>query len=182
MPGNRSVSSQVKNLLSHLSDQGTHHLGEVESDLGQTRFLLRQAVEALAANFVALHAAAAAQQETIDELLAGAKPTGALTEKLRNARKEIDLHANAAVTGLQFQDMTNQLIERTADRVAGLRAMLDSLGMSGAGLPQDGREAEMAAALAGIIGAAEEQSSRLNGALRKAVSQTHMESGDVELF
>jgi hypothetical protein len=37
---------------------------------------------------------------------------------------EVSHHVNAAVTGLQFQDMTSQLLERIVRRVIGLREAL----------------------------------------------------------
>jgi hypothetical protein len=185
MTSNCSVNSQVTNLLSQLSqllNRGTHHLNEVESDLAQTRSLLIRAVESLGASFLALHAAAVAQQQSIDRLLAGAKPTVALAATLEQARREIERHANATVTGLQFQDLTNQLIDRTAGRVTGLRELLGGFGAGGETLPRDASEAATIEALADLIAAAEGRIAALDLDMSKSVSQTHMDSGDVELF
>jgi hypothetical protein len=174
------LSGQLRSLLSHLSERGTHDLDEVESDLDQARALLGQAVESLAASFLALHAAAAAQQESIDRLLAGAQPSEALAEELKRAREDIERHANAAVTGLQFQDLTGQLIARTADRVAGLRELLGGFG--DAMRPHDASGAAAIAALADLVAASKGRMAALDGGLPKAVNQTHMESGGIELF
>lgn len=47
---------------------------EVETDLVQTGILLEEAIEKLSFNFMAIHAAVAAQQDTIALLLDGGIP------------------------------------------------------------------------------------------------------------
>lgn len=173
--------SQVKHLLSNLSDHGTQHLNEVETDLMQTSFLLGEAIEKLGASFMAIHEAIAAQQESIDLLLSGAAPTPELAEHLRAKHGEIGRHVNAAVVGLQFQDLTNQLLGRTVRRVTGLREVLDGIGSGSSGISESNAE-EIVATLTSINQVLEEQSLKLETALWKAVCQTHMESGDIELF
>src|SRR3990167_6776483 len=115
------LGSQVKQLLAVVSDHGAQHLNEVEIDLEQTTVLLGEAIEKLGASFMALHAAVRAQQEIVDSLLTGATLTPDLAANLHALQIEIGRHVNAAVTGLQFQDMTSQLIGRTVKRVAGFR-------------------------------------------------------------
>lgn len=182
MTREKLLGSQVKHLLSNLSDHGTQHLTEVETDLVQTSFLLGEAIEKLGASFMAIHEAITAQQDAIDLLLSGAKPTPEIVEKLKSRHTEIGQHVNAAVTGLQFQDMTNQLIGRTVRRVTGLREVLDGIGSRSSGMPPESNLDEMIATLNSINQVLEEQSVKLESALWKAVCQTHMESGDIELF
>jgi hypothetical protein len=181
MTREKLLGSQVRDLLSNLSDHGTQHLTEVETDLMQTSILLGEAIEKLGASFMAIHQAVGAQQQTIDTLLSGMPPTPEIAEQLKARHQEIGLHVNAAVTGLQFQDMTSQLIGRTVQRVAGLREVLGGVGSGSTGIGESNAE-EIVAALTGINRALEEQSTKLERALWKAVCQTHMESGDVELF
>lgn len=181
MTREKLLGSQVKHLLSNLSDHGTQHLTEVETDLVQTSFLLGEAIEKLGASFMAIHEAVTAQQEAIDVLLSGAEPTPEISEKLKARQSEIGQHINSAVTGLQFQDMTSQLIGRTVQRVTGLREVLSGIG-SGSSSISDSNAEEIIDALNGINKALEEQSVKLESALWKAVCQTHMESGDIELF
>lgn len=176
------LGSQVKRLLSALSDHGNQHLTEVETDLVQTNFLLGEAIEKLDTSFMAIHDAVSAQQHAVDLLLAGQKLTPEISEKLKAVQREIGLHVNAAVTGLQFQDMTSQLIGRMVRRVAGLRDVLGAVGVGGAGMMDASDTEEMAALLGAINEALENQSSKLESLLWKAVNQTHMESGDIELF
>lgn len=181
MTSEKMLGSQVKHLLSNLSDHGTQHLTEVETDLVQTSFLLGEAIEKLGASFMAIHEAITAQQEAIDLLLAGAKPTPEIAERIKAKHSEIDQHVSAAVTGLQFQDMTSQLIGRTVRRVTGLREVLGGIGSGSATISESNGE-EIIATLNDINKVLEEQSVKLESALWKAVCQTHMESGDIELF
>jgi len=175
------LGSQVQHLLSNLSDHGTQHLTEVETDLVQTSILLGEAIEKLGASFMAIHEAVSSQQQTIDLLLSGATLTPEIADNLKARHAEIGGHVNAAVTGLQFQDMTGQLIGRTVRRVTGLREVLSGLGPSSASISQSNAE-EIIQTLNTINQVLEEQSVKLESALWKAVCQTHMESGDIELF
>lgn len=181
MTREKLLGSQVKDLLSNLSGHGTQHLTEVENDLMQTSILLAEAIEKLGASFMAIHEAVTAQQQEIDLLLSGSAPSPEVVEKLRAKQAEVGQHVNAAVTGLQFQDMTNQLIGRTVKRVTGLREVLDGVGSRSSGIPEGSAE-EIVETLNCINKVLEEQSARLESALWKAVCQTRMESGDIELF
>lgn len=181
MTREKVLGSQVKHLLSNLSGHGTQHLTEVETDLAQTSILLGEAIEKLGASFMAIHEAVSAQQQTIDLLLSGATLTPDMAEKLKARQGEISQHVNAAVTGLQFQDMTNQLIGRTVKRVTGLREVLDGVGSGSSGISESNAE-EIVESLSSINKVLEEQSAKLESALWKAVCHTHMESGDIELF
>ncbi len=181
MSKDKLLGSQVKSLLSNLSGHGIQHLTEVETDLMQTSVLLGEAIEKLGASFMAIHEAVSAQQAEIDLLLAGGAASEELAGQLKARQSEIAQHVNAAVTGLQFQDMTNQLLGRIVSRVAGLREVLDGIGSGSADISaEDARE--IVKALRGINDVLKAQSVKLEDALRKAVSQTHMESGDIELF
>jgi hypothetical protein len=182
MTREKMLGSQVSHLLSSLSDHGTQHLTEIESDLAQTSILLGEAIQKLGASFMAIHEAVSAQQQTIDALLASGRDIAPeIAEQMKARQQEIGLHVNAVVTGLQFQDMTSQLIGRTVQRAAGLREVLGDLGSGSSSISESSAE-EIVAALTSINSVLEEQSGKLESALYKAVCQTHMESGDVELF
>jgi hypothetical protein len=176
------LGSQVKRFISSVSDQGSQHLTEVETDLVQTTFLLGEAIQKLGASFMAIHEAVCSQQETVDLLLAGGVPDPEKVERLKAIHNEIGKHVNAAVTGLQFQDMTSQLIGRTVRRVTGLREVLNLIEQSSAGVMPESDTEEVVAFLNDINKVIEEHNSKLESVLWKAVRQTHMESGDVELF
>jgi hypothetical protein len=95
---------------------------------------------------------------------------------------EVGGYVNAAITSLQFQDMTSQLIERTLKRVTGLREFLGTLGEHGAEMLPESDNEEIVALLGRVSMALAIQSLELRSVLRKAVSQQHLESGDIELF
>ena len=96
--------------------------------------------------------------------------------------EQVSTYVNAAITSMQFQDMTSQLIDRTLKRVTGLREFLATLGAHGAEMSPDSDNDEMVELLGKVSMALAIQSLELRSVLRKAVSQKHLESGDIELF
>ena len=178
----KMLGSQVKRLLTGVSDHGRQHLLEVETDLVQTAFLLGEAVEKLGSSFFALHNAVSAQQREVDILLSEFKEGDPKMDRLRVLRDEIAQHTNEAVTGLQFQDLTSQLLARTVQRIIGLRNVLSELAVEGNDLPVEGQEDEIVTMLNEINKNLDTQSSGLKDLLRKAVHQKDMDSGDIEMF
>ena len=182
MTRKKILGSHVKRLLSGVSDHGKKHLTEVETDLIQTELLLEEAIDKLTASFMAIHSAVGSRQEAIDKLLAGGLPSAEESALLGAMSGEIGEHVNSAITSMQFQDMTSQLIDRTLKRVTGLREFLGTLGAHGADvLPESGSE-EIVELLGKVSMALAIQSLELRSVLRKAVNQQHLESGDIELF
>ena len=182
MTRKQMLGPQVKRLLTGVSDHGKQHLLEVEADLVQTAFLLGEAVEKLGASFFALHSAVTAQQQEVDLVLSEMDQADAKRVRLLSLRDEIALHTNAAVTGLQFQDLTSQLLARTVQRIIGLRQVLGELAAEGHGLSMEGAEDEIVAMLQEINQNLDRQSSGLKDLLRKAVHQKDMDSGEIEIF
>lgn len=182
MTTKKLLSLQLKRLLSSVAGHGSQHLAEIETDLAQTNFLLAEAIEKLSASFMAIHAAVCAQQEIVDKMQAGELLGSEHTIRLCGISKEIGTHVNSVVTGLQFQDMTNQLIGRALQRVAGLGKVLETLDASSVEMAPETGIVEITGLLNTVNRALEEQSGKLESDLWKAVCQTHMESGDVELF
>lgn len=182
MSKKKMLGSQVKQLLAGVSDHGNEHLIELETDLVQTTILLAEAIERLGASFLALHAAVSSQQDEINVLISSGGASDESIDRLRIIQGDIALHINAAVTSLQFQDLTSQLISRTVQRSVGLREVLSSLGVVGDGIPHDGDVDEIAVLLKNMSVTLESQSVELKSILRKAVSQKHLDSGDIELF
>lgn len=182
MTRKKILGSHVKRLLSGVSDHGKRHLTEVETDLIQTELLLEEAIDKLTGSFMAIHGAVSSRQDTIDLLLAGGTPALEERARLERMSDEVGEHVNMAITSMQFQDMTSQLIDRTLKRVTGLREFLGTLGAHGADvLPESGSE-EIVELLGKVSMALAIQSLELRSVLRKAVNQQHMDSGDIELF
>jgi hypothetical protein len=182
MTRKKILGSHVKRLLSGVSGHGKKHLTEVETDLQQTGLLLEEAVDKLTRSFMAIHHVVGARQDGINQLLAGATPSAEEIERLAGMSAEIGLHVNSAVTSMQFQDMTSQLLDRATKRVTGLRAFLGTLGAHGADAAPEASSEEIVELLGKISVALTIQSLELRSVLRKAVNQQHLESGDIELF
>lgn len=182
MSKKKLLGSQVKQLLAGVSDHGNAHLLEVETDLVQTTILLGEAIEKLGVSFLALHTAISKQQDEINLILSSGVASDERVNKIKLIQGDIAAHINAAVTCLQFQDLTSQLISRTLQRCAGLREVLGNLGIVGDGIPQEGSTDEIAMALNETTVRLETQSTNLKEILRKAVTQKHLDSGDIELF
>ncbi len=182
MSKRKNLGSQVKQLLSGVSDHGVAHLLEVETDLVQTTILLAEAIEKLGENFLDLHASITSQEEQILEIVNSGLIPKNNVERLAEIQTDIAVHINRAVTSLQFQDLTNQLISRTVQRSAGLRELLSTLGIVGNVIPIDGGSDEISLVLSEITEKLEQQSIELKSLLRKTVNQQHLNSGDIELF
>tara|TARA_R110001599_G_scaffold159052_1_gene346047 strand:+ start:69909 stop:70451 length:543 start_codon:yes stop_codon:yes gene_type:complete len=180
MSTSKSLTPQVKDLLLGLSEHSSQHLSEVETDLIQTNILLGEAIEKLNKNFMAIHRSITAQQEMLETILAQNSVSPDVCAALRGQAKEIGMHVNGAITGLQFQDMTSQLIGRIQRRIAGLRDMLSVSGIEE--LEKSTDDESTRAALEKINSVLASKSTVLEKELWKTVCQTHMESGDIELF
>ncbi|RJX30838.1 MAG: chemotaxis protein [Oxalobacter sp.] len=177
-----SLGSHLKLTLAGLSEQGVKHLSEIESDLLQTNLLLEEAIAKLSASFMAVHGAISIQQEMVDSIAESERMTPESVSGIKTIADEIGRHINDAVTGLQFQDMTRQLIERSLKRVIGMRAMMSSLSASKNGLSQEASTEQIVAILRSVNKQLFLQNRELTKALWKTVRQKHMDSGDIELF
>ena len=176
------LGSHVKRLLSGVSNHGKRHLTEVETDLIQTQLLLEEAIDKLTGSFMAIHGAVAQRQGAIDLLIAGGMPGSDDQVRLARMADEVGEHVNTAITSMQFQDMTSQLIDRTLKRVTGLREFLGTLGAHGANVAPEADSEQIVELLSNVTMALAIQSLELRSVLRKAVNQQHLESGDIELF
>jgi len=176
---------ELKRLLLDTASGGSRQLTEVESDLVQTNILLGEAIEKLGSSFMELHTAVLAQQKEVELLISGKGSLDAEDiARLKLMQDEITLHVNTAVTGLQFQDMTSQLLERIVRRVIGLRDALGVLSANSFEITPDHTQSieDLENLLKNTVESMEERLSSLENGLWKAVRQTRMESGDIELF
>lgn len=148
----------------------------------QTAFLLSEAIEKLGDSFMKIHEAVAIQQAEIDSLLAEANLPEKYRQEITKYREKIADNVNAAITGLQFQDMTSQLITRTINRVNGLQDSLSALAMHGEEMDPDHEHEEIARLLDAMSANLSARNDVMKHALRKSVTQKDMASGDVELF
>jgi hypothetical protein len=202
------IVAPLHQLLTGLSQQGELHLGEVQADLRQTSYLLGAAIDKLGKSFIGIHEAMVAQQALLvsQACAPAAVPLApALQDRLTQLQAQSRMHADAAITALQFEDMTAQLIGRIAGHVESLQTVLGTLGAgagalsahrgSGAGLnvaagddatgtPErpDTPDAAVAAVLASLNRVLDAHGANAPSVAKKTVAQTHMDSGDIELF
>jgi hypothetical protein len=176
------LRAKVQHLLSTLSDHSTVHLLGAETDLAQTNLLLSEAIDKLSASFMAIHEAVTEQQVAIDHIMAGAAPTPEIVDALKSSQARVASNVHSAVTGLQFQDMTSQLIGRTIRRVNGLHDVMKVLGSNSVHMHPANEADETILLVDNVSKVLEDQTRELETMLRKAVSQTHMESGGIDLF
>lgn len=175
------MNVQVMHLLSQVSVHGDQHLAEVERDLVQMDVLLDEAIKKLCASFMAIHHAVDLQQEALNGLLAESMPASEYAARFEALRGEINQHIGAAVTGLQFQDMTSQLIGRMARHLAGVREVFGAFDVNGSDPAESSNEA-LRTVLDNISDRVMARFSKMEGVVRSTVNQRHMESGDIELF
>lgn len=181
MSPTEQMNEKVIQLLSGVAEHGDLHLAEVERDLAQMDVLLTEAIKKLCASFMAIHQAVDRQHEAVNGLRAGGAPGSEDAARLDQLRGEIEQHVGAAITGLQFQDMTSQLIGRMAKHLAGLREVFGALDVSEGVMPEDGNGGELNM-LNAISDRVTTRFSELEGVVRSTVNQRHMDSGDIELF
>ncbi len=178
---NEYSKNQVKNLLNAVSEQGEAHLFAVSNDLLQTQFLLNAAIAQLSESFLNVNTAISAQQDLVN-LLPQAAVSDEVKNSMHNLKNTITHEVNLAVTALQFQDMTNQLIESCIKRADGLKTLLAALGTHGNDLQEEHEYSEMMHRLHDIQLSFHQHSQALTGDLRKVVVQDNIQSGAVELF
>lgn len=174
--------NELRSLLAAVSDHGKQHLVEVEADLLQTTFLLSEAIEKLGASFMAVHEAVTEQQQVINALMQQHQFDEKETQKLETFKQKIGEEVNAAVTGLQFQDLTSQLISRTIKRVNGLKDLLQELASHGDEVEPTHEHEAIVKFLEEISHSLHIGSRALSGGLRRSVDQQDMVTGDIELF
>ena len=178
---------EIRSLLTAVSNHGNQHLVEVESDLMQTTYLLNEAIEKLGASFMGIHMAVTERQLSINGLTKKYGCSAEEKQKLSAYEQEIASQFNAAITGLQFQDITSQLISRTIKHVLGVKDLLKTLGSHGEGTHSDlvrevDEHDEIKKLLSNINHRLNISSNALSGGLHKSVNQRDMSSGEIELF
>lgn len=148
---------QAVNYLSGLSELIQGQLEAACADVVQTGSLLDEAIDQLNFSFNALHEGLALHEAA----LATDTDGPSLTQ-----------HVNSAVTGLQFHDLTNQLLQRIRLRLESLRDVVAT------GPVLDGAEPDWSRALETLATQQTAVEQQLQGALR----QHDLDSGEIELF
>lgn len=179
MEMNKLPINELRALLAAVSSHGDRHLLEVESDLQQTAFLLNEAIEKLSTGFMKVYELIEHQHNL---LMTSGQIDEAMQFAINEYKESIGNEVNAVVTGMQFQDMTNQLLHRTIERVNGLKALLQELAEHSYDMDAQREHDDIAKFLVNINEILHAGSHALSGNLRKAVGQQDMATGDIDLF
>ena len=184
---NDSPVPELGRLLAALCENGSQHLSRVESDLMQTMFLLNEAIEKIGQHFTAIHQAVSEQQAEFELLLAQMVLPAQLKDSeqisaLRDLREVIGDEVNSAVVGLQFHDLTSQLISRTINRSNGLRDLLLTFKAHGDGISAAHEPEEMVRLLGEMGESLKHCSADPAGESCHSVQQRHLGCGEIELF
>ncbi len=174
---------ELRELLAAVSSHGDWHLLEIETDLQQTSFLLNEAIEKLSFSFMTVYAQLTEQQNALQLLAEAGKLQPEEMQQLQVFQDNIGFEVNKVVTGMQFQDMTNQLLQRTINRVNGLKDLLHEL--SSHQVPMAAAEdehEEIRRFIMQLNQNFDQGSQHLRGNLRKSVNQQDMATGDIDLF
>ncbi len=174
--------NELRVLLMAVSDHGEQHLAEVDADLHQTAFLLDEAIAKLGASFMAVYQLIGQQQKVIDAFAHDGKINQEVLDEINSYKQQIGDEVNAVVTGMQFQDMTNQLLHRNIKRVNGLKDLLQELATHGHEMDASREHQDIAKFIESLNHNLGVGSHALSGNLRKSVGQQDMTSGDIDLF
>lgn len=177
MQEDQTIGPQLQQLLAAIAIHGTQHVQEIERDLVQTSSLLDEAIRKLGNSFLAVHQALSAQQNLVSNLLDVQS-----AHQLAQLQIEINQHINAAITGLQFQDMTSQLIAKMTKHIAELLDVFSVMDQPNRQISALTDDASILTILHGMNADLERQKMVFDDMSRKMVTQQHMESGDIELF
>ncbi|SDK30092.1 hypothetical protein SAMN05192566_0784 [Methylophilus rhizosphaerae] len=173
---------ELRELLAAVSSHGDWHLLEIETDLQQTAFLLDEAIEKLGNSFMTVYAHLMEQQAAIQLLADAGKLQVEEVAQLQVFQDNIGQEVNKVVTGMQFQDMTNQLLQRTINRVHGLKMLLQELSSHQFPMSADDEKEEIRQFIRQLNQNFDQGSQHLTGSLRKSVSQQDMATGEIDLF
>lgn len=175
------MNTQIAQGLTRLSAYSEQHLAEVECDLAQLDALQAEAIKKLFASFIAIHEAVNEQQQMLEKLLHAGGSLAEYAVLMQATQAEVSHHTREAVAGLQFQDMTSQLIGRMASHLSRLREVLSALDL-GEVPPHEDTHHHFSEKLNALHERVAAHCTAMPGGLRNTVHQRHMNSGEVELF
>lgn len=164
----------LRALLCGIACHAGSHLGRASTDLAQLDVLLQQAITKLCASFITLHTVNQKQQALLAMHIDSEQVPGAAM-----LASEMAAALDSAMTGLQFQDMSAQLIASIACRIRGVQQIVDT---AAARHCSPVGENAAPSAIASRIDAIACQSDELTRGTPHSVHQQHMESGEIELF
>jgi methyl-accepting chemotaxis protein len=178
------VADEVRKLsqrTSHFSQQIRGHMTEVHGSLGSAEQSIHQ-MASMDMTF-ALQSKRNVQDMMV-EIQNFNEKTGVTLAGMARIANEVEHSVGSAVTTLQFQDLTTQLIEHTKRRIRGMDGILGEVaGMAREAAGKSGGKADQyAEQLVRCRGVVTEGVAVLEAEKSNPVSQQQMGSGDIELF
>ncbi len=164
------IESATVVLSSNLPNIIDLHLAEATDDVCQTRLILDEAIIKLERSFYGIQDELAQQRR-----LAETNGSAACADKLT-------VHLHQAIIGLQFHDLTDQLLQRVNARFDGLREMLVVMDYKKTMASSHDQAEDLSLSLREADEKLSALSDTLQNVLSKSLRQQHMGSGDVELF
>ena len=175
------MKTQILQLLTSVAAYSDEHLSEIEGDLMQLNTLQDEAINKLCASFIAMQHAVNLQQQTLSSMVLAGSSLAEYAALIEAMQHDISLHARDAVAGLQFQDMTSQLIGRMVFHLSGVRGVLGALDTGAASLTDESHDC-LPGALNDLRDRVGAYHAERAGPLRSTVNQRHTGSGEIELF
>jgi hypothetical protein len=110
--------------------QLAEQVAKASRELDRLHGLLADAIDSLIAHFESLSELSESQREIVRDALAQglAAPNAALDARARENARDMAQHFNGALTALQFQDMSSQLISHIRERVGAIAELLGQPG------------------------------------------------------
>ena len=173
---------ELQRLLSQVSEHGSQHLFGAEADLEQTLHLLEQAIKTLSSGFISINQLVQEQQQLVADKLQQSGVDASQCADLVAVQENINQQINTVITGLQFQDLTSQLIMRSIRRISGLRDLLTTMASDGCAKCTVEQYDTAEQMLENMHNSLSLKSGALKEGLSQEVNQIHMLSGEVEMF
>ena len=173
------VADEVRSLserTNQFSQQIRERVSEVHAEVGRAEGAIRK-MAAHENDF------AAASRRQVEELMGTVEAlNGRMAESAREIGEiavRVETEVGSAVTGLQFQDLTRQLLDHAGARLGVAEDLGRQLAAAPDGTAPNGAASGQHAALAAAVAAAHQHYARLGDG---PVRQADMRSGDIELF
>ena len=125
---------------------------------------------------------AISSKDKVDKMLQQAgNMNKVVAEKLKDVNvisEKIEMDVGAAIRSLQFEDMTNQLLQHISSRVEQVQAASNDFSNAITGFVSDNEEADTQHFYTQASQAVE----KMNSSLKSAVVQSNIEEGEIDLF
>ena len=182
MPGKLNFGTELHELLQTVVGNSNDCLSEMESDLLQVTLLLMEAINKLGDNVVEIGHNVNSQKQFINQLAKMVNGSPFVLEKLDELNRTVDENVAAVITAMQFQDITNQLLDKVLSRVKCLRDVLDEVEKLASGISNADNEDDVLSMIHKSSVTMNSKHEELKSLQVQSVMQLHMDPGSIDLF